>query len=122
MARELIDIEDARRAVLARASPLDTEQVGIDDALGRVLAEDVSSAHAVPPFDNSAMDGYAVRSLDTRGASPAAPVVLRVVDESRAGAPASASAGSGEAIAARPRCGKSRTSTRSAGPARPTMS
>jgi len=99
MARELMDIEDARRAVLERVSPLDAEEVGIDDALGRVLAEDVSSAHAIPPFDNSAMDGYAVRAIDTEGASPDAPVVLEVVDESRAGAPASASAGRGRAIA-----------------------
>jgi molybdopterin molybdotransferase len=99
MARELMDIEDARRAVLERVSPVGTESVGIDDALGRVLAEDVSSAHAIPPFDNSAMDGYAVRAVDTEGASPEAPIVLEVVDESRAGAPATATAAHGEAIA-----------------------
>jgi molybdopterin molybdotransferase len=99
MARELMDIEDARRAVLERVSPLDAEDVAIDDALGRVLAADISSADAIPPFDNSAMDGYAVRAQDTGGATPAAPVDLRVVDESRAGAPAGATAEPGEAVA-----------------------
>lgn len=99
MTRELLDIEVARRAVLERVRPLPAEDVALDDALGRVLAEDVASAEVIPPFDNSAMDGFAVRANDTRGAAPEAPVVLRVIDESRAGAPAASSAGPGEAIA-----------------------
>ncbi len=99
MTRELLDIEVARRTVLDRVSPLPGEHVALDDALGRVLAADVASADAVPPFDNSAMDGYAVRAEDTGGAGPDAPVALRVVDESRAGAPAGRTAGPGEAIA-----------------------
>jgi molybdopterin molybdotransferase len=99
MARELLDIDVARRAVLERVSPLLAEDVSLDDALGRVLAEDVTSAEAIPPFDNSAMDGYAVRAVDTLGAAADDPVALRVVDESRAGAPAMATAAAGEAIA-----------------------
>jgi molybdopterin molybdotransferase len=99
MTRELLDIEVARQAVLERVSPLPEENVALDDALGRVLAADVVSADAIPPFDNSAMDGYAVRAEDTGGAAPDAPVALRVVDESRAGAPATRTAGPGEAIA-----------------------
>lgn len=99
MTRELLDIDVARRTVLERVSPLPPEDVALDDALGRVLAEDVASADAIPPFDNSAMDGYAVRAGDTGEAAPVSPVALRVVDESRAGAPASATAGPGEAIA-----------------------
>jgi len=99
MTRELLDIETARQAVLDRVSPLASEEVGIEDALGRVLAGDVTSTDAIPPFDNSAMDGYAVRAEDTRGATPDDAVTLRVVDESRAGAPASAAAAPGEAIA-----------------------
>jgi molybdopterin molybdotransferase len=99
MVRELLDIEVARRAVLERVSPLSPEDVSLDDALGRVLAEDVTSAEAIPPFDNSAMDGYAVRAGDTLGAAAEDPVALRVVDESRAGAPATGTAGPGEAIA-----------------------
>jgi molybdopterin molybdotransferase len=99
MARELLDIEVARSAVLERVSPLPPEDVSLDDALGRVLAADISSEDAIPPFDNSAMDGYAVRAEDTLGAAADDPVALRVVDESRAGAPAMATAGPGEAIA-----------------------
>jgi molybdopterin molybdotransferase len=99
MTRELIDIETARRIVLEHARTLGTEEVPLRRALGRVLAEDVESREAIPPFDNSAMDGYALRAEDTRAASAAHPLRLRVVDESRAGRPASSSAGEGEAIA-----------------------
>ena len=94
-----MDIEVARAAVLERCLPLDAEEVPLDEALGRVLSTDVSSAHAIPPFDNSAMDGYAVRAADTENAATDSPALLGVVDESRAGAPAGASVGAGEAIA-----------------------
>jgi molybdopterin molybdotransferase len=99
MPRELLDIEVARRAVLDRARPVTAEEVALDRALGRVLAEEITSTDDIPPFDNSAMDGFAVRSEDTRGATAGAPAWLRVVDESRAGAPAAVSAGPEEAIA-----------------------
>ena len=55
------------------------------EARGRVLAEDVASDRDVPPFTNSAMDGYAVRAADTRSASPTKPVHLEVLGEIRAG-------------------------------------
>jgi molybdopterin molybdotransferase len=77
---ELISIDDARRRVLAAVSPLPAEPVPLDGALGRALAEDVRSTVDVPPFDSSAMDGFAVV------AGPAGE--LPVVDESRAGHPA----------------------------------
>jgi molybdopterin molybdotransferase len=99
VARKLIEIEDARRAVLQRVSPLPSEDVGLEHALGRVLAENVESADAVPGFDNSAMDGFAVRAADTGGATAEAPATLRLIDESRAGRPAGRSLGAGEAIA-----------------------
>jgi molybdopterin molybdotransferase len=99
VARKLIEIEDARRAVLERVSPLAVEDVALQSALGRVLGEDVSSADAVPGFDNSAMDGFAVRAADTGGASAQAPARLGLVDESRAGRPAERGLGAGEAIA-----------------------
>jgi molybdopterin molybdotransferase len=91
---ELIEIEEARRLVLERASPLPAEQVPLRDALGRVLAVEVGAADPVPGFDNSAMDGFAVRAADTASA----PVTLQVVDESRAGRPAARALGAGEAI------------------------
>ena len=96
--RNLIELEQARGAVLERAAPLPAEPVPLRDALGRFVAEDVSAAEPVPPFDNSAMDGFAVRAADTKGARPNAPVALRVVGESRAGHPAGSALGQGEAI------------------------
>jgi molybdopterin molybdotransferase len=99
MAPELIEIDAARAAVLERAVALPAEDVALRDALGRVLAESVESADAVPGFDNSAMDGYAVRAADTAGASPDSPVTLAIVDESRAGHPAEVGLEPGEAIA-----------------------
>ena len=86
-----LSIEAARRAVLAEVHPLPTEEVAVQDALGRVLAEDVAAAADVPAFDNSAMDGFAVRA-------GAAGRTLRLVGESRAGAPAAVAVGEGEAI------------------------
>jgi molybdopterin molybdotransferase len=90
MAGELIDIATARQRVLAAVEPLESEQVTLRDALGRVLVEDVSAEEDLPPFDSSAMDGYAVI------AGPAGQ--LEVVDESRAGHPAQHALGGGQAI------------------------
>jgi molybdopterin molybdotransferase len=68
------------------------------EALGRILAVDVESVDPVPGFDNSSMDGFAVRADDTRGAAPGGPVILTVGDESRAGRPALSPLHRGEAI------------------------
>ncbi|HKG34881.1 MAG TPA: gephyrin-like molybdotransferase Glp [Solirubrobacterales bacterium] len=95
MPGELVEVEDARRAVLERVRALPAEQVPLREALGRVLAEDVVAPEPVPGFDNSAMDGYAVRAADTARV----PVRLRLVGESRAGHPAEAAVGEGETIA-----------------------
>jgi molybdopterin molybdotransferase len=94
-----IELERARRIVLERAAPLGAEPVPLREALGRRLAADVAAAEPVPGFDNSAMDGFAVRAADTRGARPGAPLALPVVGEARAGRPAAARLGAGEAIA-----------------------
>ncbi len=74
------------------------EDVPLREALGRVLAVDVESADQVPGFDNSSMDGFAVRARDVEGATAAQPVSLPVVDESSAGHPATRPLGVGEAI------------------------
>jgi molybdopterin molybdotransferase len=84
--------------VLERARPLDSEPVAVGEALGRVLAQAVTSTDDVPPFDNSAMDGFAVRAADTAGARAERPVTLPVVDESRAGHPARSTLRRGQAI------------------------
>jgi molybdopterin molybdotransferase len=85
--------------VLERVGPPVPERVPLREALGRVLAADVESAEQVPGFDNSSMDGFAVRSGDVGGASAEQPASLLVVDESRAGRPAARAVGDGEAIA-----------------------
>jgi molybdopterin molybdotransferase len=95
----MIEIEEARRLVLEHVSPLPSESVELRASLGRTLGEDVASPEDVPAFDSSAMDGFAVRAADTRGARRDSPVTLRVVDESRAGHPAGTSLGAGQAIA-----------------------
>ena len=96
--RTLTPLEDARELVLAAARPLASEEVGLGDALGRTLAADVASGDEVPGFDNSAMDGYAVRAADLAEAGEAEPVELRLIDESSAGSPAGIELGAGEAI------------------------
>jgi molybdopterin molybdotransferase len=94
-----IEIEAARREVLARVRPGPVEEVGLDRALGRRLAVDAVADGPFQPFDNSAMDGFAIRAEDVAGASAESPVALRVVDESRAGRPAERTLGASEAIA-----------------------
>ncbi|MGH2858461.1 MAG: molybdopterin molybdotransferase MoeA [Solirubrobacteraceae bacterium] len=81
MAQALITVARACELVLEAVSPLGSETVGLDDALDRVLAQDVRAAGDVPPFASSAMDGYAIVAGD-------AGRKLRVVGESRAGTPA----------------------------------
>jgi molybdopterin molybdotransferase len=87
----MLSIEEARAAVLAEVRPLGAEEVPLGGCLDRVLAEDVTAAFDLPPFANSAMDGFAVRS----GPSGRR---LTVTAESRAGAPADRTVGEGEAI------------------------
>ncbi len=90
MAEPLLDIEAAREQVLAAVRPLTPEPVELTAALGRVLAEEVASEGALPPFDASAMDGFAVLA--------GAAAELEVVGESRAGRPADRALRSGEAV------------------------
>jgi molybdopterin molybdotransferase len=92
-------LEDARGAVLAAASPLPALAVPVGEALGLHLAEDVVADAPLQGFDNSAMDGYAVRAEDLAAAAPGAPVTLALAGESRAGHPAAAAVCPGEAIA-----------------------
>jgi molybdopterin molybdotransferase len=98
--RRLVEVEDARRRILAQTCAPAGESVALGvTALGRVLGEDVVATHPVPAFDNSAMDGFAVRAPDLYGAGPSTPVTLRLVGESRAGRPAAAAVGEGQAVA-----------------------
>jgi molybdopterin molybdotransferase len=84
-ARATRSVEEHRAAVAALLGPLPAEDVPIDRARGRVLAEPVVAGVALPPFDNSAMDGYAVRAVDVAGATDDAPIVLPVAADIPAG-------------------------------------
>src|SRR5260370_41785268 len=81
----MITADQALQIVLENVAPLGVERAPILDALGRVLAEEIRSPRDIPGFDNSAMDGYAVRSADIASASEANPVRLRVVETVGAG-------------------------------------
>jgi molybdopterin molybdotransferase len=78
MLAKTIGIDEARARVLAECNPLPAECLPLEEALGRVLAEDVVAKNDLPPFDNSAMDGYAVRAVDTVEADADNPVCLTI--------------------------------------------
>jgi len=89
----VIPLSEARRFVFSACGPLGTAHVALAASPGHVLAEAIRAGENVPPFANSAMDGYAVRSEDTSGA----PVRLRVVDTIMAGDSPTVPVGAGEA-------------------------
>lgn len=78
---ELISVEEARRFVLAAASPVSAEPVRLESALGRTLAVPIFSRAMIPPFTSSAMDGFAIRTADVANV----PTVLEVVEDIPAG-------------------------------------
>lgn len=94
----MIPLDEVQAAIFAAVSRLDPVEVDRRDALGLVLAERVTAPEPVPPFANTAMDGYAVRAADTAGAAEDAPVQLRVVGELAAGHAPTVAVGAGEAI------------------------
>jgi molybdopterin molybdotransferase len=94
----LISVEQALEKILSHVNILDEEESPILDCLGQVLAEDIYSHIDIPPLDNSAMDGYAVRSSDTHGASQQSPRFLRVVDTVASGSISSLELEPGTAI------------------------
>jgi molybdopterin molybdotransferase len=83
MAEQLLTLEEARTWVLERCPAAPTVVIPVDQAHGLILAEDAISSEQVPPFSNTAMDGFAVIAADTT----AAPVSLRIVRTLAAGAP-----------------------------------
>jgi len=81
----LLSVEEAQERVLGLVQPLEPERVPILEGLGRVLAEDICAQVDIPPADNSAMDGYALRAGDIAGASHDHPVRLRIIGNLAAG-------------------------------------
>jgi molybdopterin molybdotransferase len=98
MPAKLISIEEARTRVLTAAAALPSETIALSEALGSVLAEDIIASHNVPPFNNSGMDGYAVRASDTVEATTDSPVRLPISDTLPAGHVAAHGLQPGEAI------------------------
>jgi molybdopterin molybdotransferase len=94
----MISADEALRIVLDNVAPLGVERVPILGALGRVLAEEIGSPRDIPGFDNSAMDGYAVRAADLAGASESKPVRLAVVETVGAGQMPARRVGAGQAV------------------------
>src|SRR5690606_35308563 len=94
MASPLLSVEEALARVLADAKPLGTERIAIDVAHDRILAEPLAARLTQPPFDASAMDGYAVRAEDVAQL----PAKLRLIGESAAGHPFDGRLGQGEAV------------------------
>ncbi len=83
--RAMIELEQACQRILAVLAPLPPEPIPLDAAVGRVAAEPILSPIDLPPFDNSAMDGYAVNAADLRSARAEAPVKLELLGQVAAG-------------------------------------
>ena len=82
----LLSFEEAKKVVEANIKSINRlETVKIDDAVGRVLAEDIVATLSTPPFNRAAMDGYAVKAKDTFGSGQFSPRVLEMVGEIHAG-------------------------------------
>jgi molybdopterin molybdotransferase len=90
----MIPVEEALEIVRQETPVLPSEEVALEEALGRVLSESVRSDGDMPPFDRAAMDGYAVRAADVKEA----PVALEVVGEVRAGQWPEVEVGPGQAV------------------------
>jgi molybdopterin molybdotransferase len=81
----MMAVEEAQQIILGSVERIGWEYVELLDGLGRVLAEDVTATEPIPPWDNAAMDGYALRSEDTRDGSGDRPVALRLIGTAAAG-------------------------------------
>src|SRR5262245_48585069 len=91
---ELLPVEEARARLLALLPRPEVEQVAVEDAVGRALATNVVTRRTLPPWDNSAMDGYALRSVDV----PPGGARLKVVATVHAGETPTRAVGPGECV------------------------
>ena len=97
LGHELISLEDARETMLSLIGAIDAEPCATTEAFGRVLRQAVEARDLIPPFDNSAMDGYAVHAADLAPAGEENPVTLPVAFRLRAGEAATEPLGAGSA-------------------------
>ncbi|MBN2845560.1 MAG: molybdopterin molybdotransferase MoeA [Deltaproteobacteria bacterium] len=93
----MIRVEEALNHILNSVSPLDLEKTDILNALGRVIGEDIYAGRNIPPKDNSAMDGYALKSEDIKGASADAPAIVETIEDIPAGYLSQKTIGPGQA-------------------------
>jgi molybdopterin molybdotransferase len=93
----LLSVSEARERILSRFQPVKHENLPLADALNRVLAQDVRAENDLPLFDNSSMDGFALRAMDVSEAAPGSPRSLRVVADIPAGSTPTIVLGPGEA-------------------------
>ncbi|RMF78670.1 MAG: molybdopterin molybdenumtransferase MoeA, partial [Nitrospirae bacterium] len=94
----MVAVGEAVALLAERPAPRRREDRAVAEAVGRVLAEGVAAPEPLPPFTNSAMDGYAVRWADVAPAAEGEAVLLEVVGESAAGHPFGGTVGAGEAV------------------------
>ncbi|MEZ4501656.1 MAG: molybdopterin molybdotransferase MoeA [Dehalococcoidia bacterium] len=95
---DMISVEEARARILEHFASLEAVDTPLLEAMGQVLAEDVSATFNIPPLTNTGMDGYAVRASDTAGATYEAPLRLRVTGYLAAGSVFEGEVGPGEAV------------------------
>ena len=93
----LLSVDEARARILSHFHPVATETLPLVESADRVLAQDMAAATELPPFDNSSMDGFALRSADVLQATDASPRSLRVVADIPAGLSPTISLAPGEA-------------------------
>jgi len=94
----MISVEEALQVILGTVRILGLERLSIVNGLGRVLGEDIYAPYPIPPWDNSAMDGYAVIHEDVKSASRENPAKLRVIADLPAGYTTEKELARGEAI------------------------
>ena len=94
----MTELEQAVEQILGHVKPLPAESLSLRDACGRILLEPVLSPVNLPPWDNSAMDGYAVVSSDLQAAAPDQPVALKLVGQVAAGATWSGTLAAGQCL------------------------
>jgi len=94
----MISVDEALNRILTRIPVLGLEKVNIIGSLGRVIGEDIIAPRDIPPLDNSAMDGYAVRAADIKRASRDNPISLKVIEDLPAGALPKSNVRAGQAV------------------------
>lgn len=83
--KKMITLNEALEIILKEIAPVEEETVMLEEAVGRISSCDIFCSSEIPPFDNSAMDGYAVKSVDIVRASQSSPVILNIAEHIRAG-------------------------------------